>query len=770
MSNIFDYNPIQEWTGDVVDFGLPTVEGNRLISEIVTTALNAQDATQRCFEMSKTNEYFALASSPETLKLVRYFFTGDSELLGTLSVASVQSFIETSISGSGISTPTHLLDLIDTDDNGLLNITSRFVEKFDVLIDKNLNTSSSLTQSVVDIQYKPLSAVTNLNATDDSSLTPGVVLVDWNSDTSALSYNVYRSINKHAFDLFDPENLNPNQILLANIPNNSFADTTLDNIGTYYYWVSFLYNDPLDKGLCSNPDYSIRVECETPNGVWQLTPAHCSDPVWSVQAECETSGNIWIPDEYYCTNASFSGQTSCEGPRGTWNVFIRESLLSPDMVKCDLIGGCSLTEFDNQFMCEDSNTCRNTIDYSEILTSKPANTTPDTPALTNQNKCESLGSTGCYHSSNTSSWTWSSYNSTQTPNEIGCLNFNPNSYYIWYVQGENQWSGGAGTWNEDIWSAELCSSAGGTWTFAHPGEEGSIAGDPFIEKVDNMVASEGENFQITLTWTSNPTVDPLIGECADCKDGATTIQLFSEPTCIASGLCTDATYDNQEVTCIANGLCTYSAYTDAQSCVATRCSNSYWTNQSSCLAAGSCSYSGWNNQQSNCQQRGECWRNGTSYKGNITQSQCAAYDTTRRDWVNWYPNTWTSYGYTWQQQHNWNVNNFISDNYFWQTHPQYTDASSCAVATSTWVPDVTVQNTPDSYNIYRTTKEGHELSPPEYEFIANVLHVGSDISSQGYVDDSLKTKFILYYYKVTQISGGVESNFSIHDTGWENHA
>jgi len=68
--NLFNYNPIQEWTGDVVDFGLPTNEGNTLITEIVTSSLNAGDATQRCFELAKQGEYFVLAGAPETLTLV----------------------------------------------------------------------------------------------------------------------------------------------------------------------------------------------------------------------------------------------------------------------------------------------------------------------------------------------------------------------------------------------------------------------------------------------------------------------------------------------------------------------------------------------------------------------------------------------------------------------------------------------------------------------------------------------------------------------------
>ena len=106
MSGIFDYKPIQEWNENVVNFGLPTIEGNRKISEIVTSALNAEDATVRCYELSLSSDLFGDAVAPDTLKLVRLFFTGDGAELEQLQIFIAESFIESFVGGFGVSTTT----------------------------------------------------------------------------------------------------------------------------------------------------------------------------------------------------------------------------------------------------------------------------------------------------------------------------------------------------------------------------------------------------------------------------------------------------------------------------------------------------------------------------------------------------------------------------------------------------------------------------------------------------------------------------------------
>ena len=940
--NLFNYNPIQEWTGDVVDFGLPTIEGNTKITAIVTSALNAGDATQQCFKMAKESDYFALASDPATLTLVRYFFSGKSELLEQLSIASVQSFIETNISGSGVSSPQYILALIDTDDNGYLNVTQKYIQKCDVIIDKLIDNTTSMTPiDIIDIQYTPVDAPQGLNATDADSFSPGVVLVSWDPVLNVESYNVYRSTNKNAFDFFDNNNLTSKQTLITNTTNTNFNDTSLDNIGTFFYWVTALYLDPWDNGHCSDSAFSSRTDCESSQGTWNNIPAFCDNSVWTNQTDCETAGNSWTDIVYYCTNSDFTDQSSCESPRGTWTVFLRESLLAPSFVQCSISEGCSLPEFTTQFTCEDSNTCVYSVDDSEFLTHKMNASSTWLPAFNNETKCESVpgnngGSTGCYYSSDRTTWKWSAANNG-AGTEYNCTttyaNSNSGTYYIWWNANSTQWTGDSGNWITDVWSPELCQSSGGIWNFALPGEEGSLAGDQYIELVDNLNASENESNQITISWTSNPTVDPLIGECAECLSGSTVMPITTNDECDASGNCSHSIYDNQENQCTNNGQCfdagltriRYSGYTpeafdnnlnwfetanvisttlvpnvsygddgtdyfafriigyfipqysgnysfltnsddsswlwigeiseslesleirrstlnaiidnsgshpatvqygnkfltagetypiliyygegvgsnhldmqfqppgqsltygtssdfkttnytfnSTSACESIQCSNTYWTTSSTCLAAGTCSYSTWNNQQTNCQNRGECYHNdgwlwsNDSYKGNITQSQCNDYDNGWPEYVNWNQNNWQTHNNSWQQQHTWYSNSFVSDNYNWNTYPQWNDPSICVSNNSSWVPDIAIQNTPDSYNIYRATETQHLAIPQEYTFIKNIVHTGTSISPQEYIDTSNKIRYALYYYKVTQISGGVESDFSIHDTGYQN--
>lgn len=950
--NLFNYNPIQEWTGDVVDFGLPTTEGNTLITEIVTSSLNAGDATQRCFELAKQGEYFVLAGAPETLTLVRYFFSGKSELLETLSIASVLSFIESFVSGSGISLAYEQRPfLVDTDDNGELNLSSKFVQKCDIFIDRGLEVNSSLKQSVdLKIQYKPIAAPQQLNAADAEPSSPGVVIVVWNPIIDSVSYNIYRSINKQAFDYFDPSNLASNQTLLSNEVNNTLYDTTLTNIGTYYYWVSALYLDPWDNGTCSDSTSEERVVCEEPRGSWVDIPGYCDgSPLLNTPLECTTGGLVWVEDASYCTNGDYSDQIECELPNGTWTTYLRESLLAPDLVQCSITVGCSLPEFTTQFACEDSNRCIHSIDDTEFLTRKVS--VPDTyiPALYNETDCEispnNSNSTGCYYSSNPSNeWLWSSYNAQTDPTESGCLgswaNSNNSYYYIWFDYGTTQWTGDSGNWITDVWSPELCHASNGVWTFAHPGEEGSVTGDPYIELVDNMTASEAESLQITVSWTSNPTVDPLIGECAECLDGTTVISIPNEPDCINTGDCTDASLNNQPGDCIADGMCydfgllstRYSGYaaddfdndfnwfdtatvqsenvvpivnypddgteyfarkiqgyfvapedgnhrfrtksddsswvwigeadepihtliarrdktneiidnsgshpaqtvtsaninlvagklypiliyygqgyggtilemqydppssgwtfgseidfrtknyqySTLETCEALMCSDPTWALVDDCTGAGSCSYVSYDNDQEGCTLNGACytkictnyffgWCTAESwvFQGNdLNIAECFAIDSFENQY-DYQSHVFTSDNNSWQVQYDWGDNNFSSAGYNWADYPQWNDASTCVSNLRSWIPDATVQNTPDSYNVYRATEPNHLLTPSEYEFIANVPHVGNAIEIQTYIDTAQKTKFALYYYKVTQVSGGVESEFSQHDTGWQ---
>jgi hypothetical protein len=132
----------------------------------------------------------------------------------------------------------------------------------------------------------------------------------------------------------------------------------------------------------------------------------------------------------------------------------------------------------------------------------------------------------------------------------------------------------------------------------------------------------------------------------------------------------------------------------------------------------------------------------------------------------WTPYTFTSANNNWGQQHTWSLNSFDSDDYDWYNHYQWDTHTVCTTNNATWIPDPAFQNPPDSYGVYRALNADHLANPPEYHYLESIIHAGAPTSQQTYVDVSNKSTDT-YYYKVTQKSEGVESEFSDFDSGYE---
>ena len=99
-------------------------------------------------------------------------------------------------------------------------------------------------------------------------------------------------------------------------------------------------------------------------------------------------------------------------------------------------------------------------------------------------------------------------------------------------------------------------------------------------------------------------------------------------------------------------------------------------------------------------------------------------------------------------------------------YPTLGDQTICPAQNGTWVPDPAFQNPAEEYNIYRTDTAGHTANPPEYHYVDTIPHYGVDVSTQTFVDDTQK-ETIDYYYKVTQKSNGIESEFGPVGSGYE---
>ena len=89
------YHPIQEWTGDIIQFGMPTFDGNYRLTEIITSSQGAQEATMRAIELAKSNSQYAYASSAPVLFIVRELFGNSNFDITTMApVQAGESFIE----------------------------------------------------------------------------------------------------------------------------------------------------------------------------------------------------------------------------------------------------------------------------------------------------------------------------------------------------------------------------------------------------------------------------------------------------------------------------------------------------------------------------------------------------------------------------------------------------------------------------------------------------------------------------------------------------
>jgi len=91
--DILTYQPIREWTGDIIDFGMPTHDGNVRLTEIVTSSQGALEATMRAIDVSEMEDLLAPAREPDKLKIIRMFF-GDQEEVDILpAIEAAEAFI-----------------------------------------------------------------------------------------------------------------------------------------------------------------------------------------------------------------------------------------------------------------------------------------------------------------------------------------------------------------------------------------------------------------------------------------------------------------------------------------------------------------------------------------------------------------------------------------------------------------------------------------------------------------------------------------------------
>ena len=76
--DIFKYAPITEWNGQLVDFGMPSTDGDTRLTEICLEAESCLEATQNAMALSFTSTAFTKARSSPVLRIIRTLFGEDT--------------------------------------------------------------------------------------------------------------------------------------------------------------------------------------------------------------------------------------------------------------------------------------------------------------------------------------------------------------------------------------------------------------------------------------------------------------------------------------------------------------------------------------------------------------------------------------------------------------------------------------------------------------------------------------------------------------------
>ena len=79
MEDVFKYRSVTEWNGYIVEFEMPSTDGNMRLTEIVLGADSCLEATKDAIDLSWVHSEFALARTPPVLEIIRTLFGGDGK-------------------------------------------------------------------------------------------------------------------------------------------------------------------------------------------------------------------------------------------------------------------------------------------------------------------------------------------------------------------------------------------------------------------------------------------------------------------------------------------------------------------------------------------------------------------------------------------------------------------------------------------------------------------------------------------------------------------
>ena len=611
--DIFAYNPITEWNGQIVDFGMPSTDGDTRLTEICLAAETCLEATKNAMALSYTSTSFVLARSSPVLKIIRILFGEKSEI-------PIRTYTQIGEDGAiHYMSPMVFADMQIYGKNWAFEIVSSKMDigLYPTFLYSYPDPNGEDGEKVVRISTARV--IHTLNPVADPNINSGQIVygnrpIAGNWDTDGEPYWEINWVDVTTGKCTD--NVSTSQ---WNCENNA--------IGGFCRQTD--YNEPLiisneNTGSCSDSQYANKISCQNAAETWtsyiipyetkELTFPNSGTPLVPLK-ENFCIGNVsggWINGgKCLYTHNTYSG-----GPGNNWYKTTSWSTRTACMETSQLY-----TSWDGYYLMwiEQSNTWTdvNAVWRPSYNTSHNHNTGSGSYTHTIQGTVESH-----LHYNLKTADNHRKYPKNHVPPIHQMAG--PN-YRMYHSDSGSSW--GTGT--------EVGRSTIPTW-------------------ITN-----------SYWWKDN---DNAYDYCYD--PGYNIVPQWSSPfgyingdACLAAGQCTGDRsphlYHNNQVDCETaegnNGyICSGGGHTDQSSCVNSGyywCSDGQWNNQSSCVNEGTCYINVWTP-----------WGTFTIHwpNGDNNPAHCGA----NGGWFSYAGNTWnfTNHNYTWYQ-----ANNFTSDNNTWET-------------------------------------------------------------------------------------------------------
>ena len=648
--DIFKYAPISEWNGMIVDFGMPSTDGDIRLTEICLAADACLEAASNAMALSFTSPTFKKARSASVQKIVRTLFGEETGVeIKTFSLVTEDGAIH-------FMSPPVFADMQIYEKNWII----------DTIDLQNIG----LNETSYDIWPAPYS---------DSNLPPYYII----GDEPSRRINTWRQTDA----------LNPLAVGLITTGNRPITGNW-DTDGEPYYefnWETISTGRCTDnvttnqtaceqvvlggvcreqqpgRGYCSDSTYRNNESgCLNANETWsssvgtpplamKMNSGLCSNTIYDGQYQnCINQGNEWTEEGWVEANIYASGDAYCLYYSGSYpNGRCFYQTTNTNATGWTAWGGQSTTE----------STCK---DYA-----------------TNQYKW--------------AYWVW-----------IPPGNVYTNQYAVWRpsydgnhtdVHGNSDFIQGT----VDSWKHFNIKTANNNkkYPINHVPSQTGTNLRIYHSDTNSSWGNGTEVGRSTIpTWVTNTFEWGDNDHTYDyCFDGLANPQSqWSAPfgynddvACLASGTCTGDRspqyYHNNQVDCETaegnNGyICSGGGWTDQSACVnASYCSGGSHTSQSACVNSGytwyDCSAGGWTNSTA-CTSAGECYYHIWSNHAYLSQFNNNPQACWAQNYGVGYPHYhyygytwdshWTNHGYTWNNyNYSWyQANTFTSDNYTWE--------------------------------------------------------------------------------------------------------